>query len=691
MRKVLLATFAVLSIRLAVPAVVAAQDGDGTDVFVPADVFELEYAGDPRISPDGRRIVYARTFSDIMTDRARSNLWILNSDGSDHRALLTGQQDFSSPRWSPDGSRLLYVATDEHGKRQLYVRWMDTGQTAMLTHLERSPGGIAWSPDGRWIAFSMFVPEAAEPFASMPPKPEGADWAPAPRTFDRLLYRADGQGYLPKGHTHLFVVPSEGGTPRQLTEGPYNHGGTPEWTPDSRALLFSANRREDWEYRMNDSEIYEISVADGSVRQLTDRRGPDNGPRISPDGRRIAYTGFDDRFQGYQVTKLYVMNRDGSGRRLLADDLDRDIGNLHWSADGRGLFFQYDDEGNTSVAFVTLDGRVTDLASDVGGLSLGRPYSGGTFSVAANGRFAFTQGTPAHPADVAVGGRDGDVRRLTRLNDDLLAHRALGEVEEVWYESSFDGRRIQGWIVKPPGFDPARRYPLLLEIHGGPFANYGDRFAAEIQLYAAAGYVVLYTNPRGSTSYGEEFGNLIHHAYPGNDFYDLMSGVDEVIGRGYVEEDQLFVTGGSGGGVLSSWIVGHTDRFAAAAVQKPVINWYSWVLTADMGGTGGLNYWFPDAPWNALEHYMERSPITYVGNVTTPTMLITGEADYRTPMSESEQFYQALRIRKVPSVLVRIPEASHGIAARPSHLIAKVQHILAWFDRYRKADTAAGG
>ncbi len=680
-----------LVVAVAVAQVAVAQDGTSREVFEAADVFELEYVADPQISPDGSRIVYVRSFMDVMTDRMRSNLWIAGYDGGGHRPLLTGQQSYTSPRWSPDGTRLLYVASDENEKRQLFVRWMDTGQTAMLTHLQRAPSGLSWSPDGRWIAFSMFVPAPAEPFAKMPAKPEGAEWAPPARTYERLLYRMDGQGFLPLGHTQIFVLPAEGGTPRQVTDGPYNHGGRPEWTPDSRHLLISANRRDDWEYRFADSEVYEISMADGSVRQLTDRRGPDDDPRVSPDGRLIAYTGFDDRFQGYQVTKLYVMNRDGTGARLIADDLDRDVGNLQWAADGRGLYFQFDDEGNTAIGHVDLNGRVRRLAADVGGLSLGRPYSGGTFTLARDGRFAFTIGTPESPADLAVGTPQGNTRRLTRLNDDLLGHKEMGEIEEVWYTSSHDGRRIQGWIVKPPGFDPSRRYPLLLEIHGGPFANYGDRFSAEIQLYAAAGYVVLYTNPRGSTSYGEEFGNLIHHAYPGDDFHDLMSGVDEVIGRGYIDDTQLFVTGGSGGGVLTSWIVGHTDRFAAAAVQKPVINWYSWVLTADMGGTGGLQYWFPDAPWNALEHYMARSPISHVGNVTTPTMLITGEEDWRTPMSESEQFYQALKIRKVPSALVRIPEASHGIADRPSHLITKVQHILAWFDRYRaKPATTAG-
>ena len=685
MRKSYRCVLFLAAVLVAAPRPAGAQD---REIFEPEDVFELEYAGDPRISPDGSEIVYVRTFMDIMTDRPRQNLWIIRADGSDHRPLLTGQQDYSSPRWSPDGSKLLYVATDENDKRQLFLRWMDTGQTAMLTHLQMAPGGISWSPDGSMIAFSMFVPDEAAPFADMPAKPAGASWAPPAKTYERLLYRADGQGFLPLGHQQLFVLPVEGGTPRQLTHGPYDHGGTPEWTPDSRSLLISANRRDDWEYQMSNSEIYEISVADGSVTQLTTREGPDDGPRVSPDGRLIAYTGYDDRYLGYQVNKIYVMNRDGSGVRMIADDLDRSVGNLQWAPNGRSLYVQYDTEGNTRVATVDLDGNVTDHASDVGGLSLGRPYGGGTFSTANNGAFAFTLGTPEHPADLAIGMPGREPRRLTRLNDDLFGHMELGEVEEVWYESSHDGLPIQGWIVKPPGFDPSRKYPLMLEIHGGPFANYGDRFSAEIQLYASAGYVVLYTNPRGSTSYGEDFGNEIHHAYPSHDFDDLMSGVDEVISRGYIDEDQLFVTGGSGGGVLTAWIVGHTDRFAAAASQKPVINWYSWVLTADMGGTGGLNYWFPGPPWENLEHYMDRSPIHHVGNVTTPTMLITGEVDWRTPMSESEQFYQALKIRKVPSALVRIPEASHGIAARPSHLIAKVQHILAWFDRYRTPEVA---
>ena len=652
-------------------------------VFGPMDVFGIEVAADPQISPDGRWVVYVRSGFDIMTDGGTANLWIVNADGSDHRPLTTGSAGHASPRWSPQGDRLLYVSSEDGGA-EIWVRWMDTGQTAKLTNLTESPGSLTWSPDGNTIAFTMFVPEQRQPLAvEMPTPPEGADWGPPMRVIDKMNYRADGNpDFVRDGYAHLFVIPAEGGTPRQLTSGAFDHT-SPSWMPDGRSLLISANRREDADHEPNDSEVYRVDAETGNLTALTDRYGPDGDPQPSPSGAHIAYTGFDDRLQGYQLNELYVMNADGSGSRLLSGDFDRSVGSIVWAADGSGLYFSYENEGNGKVGFMDLQGTVEERARNVQGLSTGRPYGGGQFSVARNGSFAFTEGSPSHPAELAVARSEGaEVRRLTDLNSDLLGHLELGAVEEIWWESSYDGRRIQGWIVKPPGFDPSRDYPLILEIHGGPFANYGDRFAAEIQLYAAAGYVVLYTNPRGSTSYGEEFGNLIHHAYPGQDYDDLISGVDAVIDLGYVDEDQLFVTGGSGGGVLSAWIVGHTDRFRAAVVQKPVINWYSFVLHAD--GPGFFyKYWFPGPPWEHMEQYMERSPLSYVGNVTTPTMLITGEQDYRTPISESEQFFAGLQIVGVPSMLVRVPDSSHGIASKPSNLIAKVQHVLAWFEKWK--------
>jgi len=660
---------------LLIPFAVAAENGE---LFTPRDVFELEWASEPKLDPNGERIVYVRNFMDIMNDRRRSNLWLIDLTTGEHQPLTSGTNKHHSPRWSPSGDRLAWISGRGEAP-QLWMRWMDSGRSARITNLTRSPGGLSWSPGGEWLALTLPVEEEKKPLAQMPDQPEGADWAKSAQVIERVHYRADGAGYLADAWRQVFVVPAEGGTPRQLTRGSFDHGGQPVWTPDGEALILSANRHDNHQHEPLNSELYRLDVDSGEIEPLTGRYGPDSNPAISPDGKRIAYIGFDDEHQGYQLNQVYVMELEGGQSELLTGSFDRSVNDVTWAANGQSLLIDYTDHGRGKVARLALDGDLEVLVEDLGGTSLGRPYGGGSFS-AANGKVAFTHTGPHHPADVGVVDGDG-MRRLTRLNRDLLGPKTLGQVESIEYKSSVDGREIQGWIIKPPEFDPNKDYPLLLEIHGGPFADYGPRFAAELQLYAAAGYVVLYTNPRGSTSYGKEFGNLIHHAYPGNDFHDLMSGVDAVIERGYIDADRLFITGGSGGGVLSAWAVGHTDRFRAAAVQKPVINWYSFVLTAD-SYTFFHRYWFPALPWEQPQAYLDRSPISHVGNVATPTMLITGESDYRTPISETEQFYQALRLRKVPSAMVRLPGASHGIASRPSQLIAKVQHILGWFDRY---------
>jgi acylaminoacyl-peptidase len=646
------------------------------------DVFQLEYADDVQISPDGSRIVYVRVSHDIMTDRARRNLWLVNADGSNHRPLRSESKNSMSPRWSPDGSRLAYVSTAE-GSPQLYVRWMDSGQTALLTNLAQAPGAIAWSPDGKSIAFTQFVPSSKPPLATPPPKPEGATWAPPVKVIDNVVYRADGEGYLNLGFNHVFVVSAEGGGARQLTDGDFNDAGPLSFTPDSRQIVFSANRGADWERDPVESEVFTVGIDSGKLTQLTSRDGPDNSPVVSPDGKRIAWLGFDDKLQGYQITHLYVMDLDGKNRRWVTEKLDLDIENPRWAADSRSLFFSYDERGVKKIGSITLDGKLRDVASGVGGTDLGRPYTSGMYSVAKNGRVAFTRTDPTRPADVATATPGGAVKVLTALNDDLFGHKQLGKVRELTWKSSKDQREIQGWVIEPPGFDASKKYPLILEIHGGPFTAYGPNYTTELQLMAAAGYIVLYTNPRGSTSYGAEFGNLIHHAYPGDDYDDLISGVDALIGQGSVDSDNLFVTGGSGGGVLTAWIIGKTDRFRAAVVAKPVINWASFSLTADIPSFF-YKYWFGAYPWEQPEQYWKRSPLSLVGNVKTPTMLLTGESDYRTPIAESEQYYQALKLRNVDTVMVRIPEASHGMVSRPSNLIAKVDNILAWFERYRK-------
>ena len=668
---------------LAASGIVASADKPNSNHFLNTDVFELEVAADPRIAPDGSRIVYVRRSNDIMTDRARSNLWIVDAGGGQHRPVLSGTDSYTSPRWSLDSTRVAYVSSAEGRGPELYVRWMNSGQTALLSNLATSPGGIAWSPDGEWIAFSALVKGQDSSLAKAPAKPEGAEWAPPVTVIDEIYYRADGRGYLQPGFTHIFVIPSEGGTPRQVTSGDFNHGGQLTWSPDGESIVFSANRNGDWQYRTRNSDLWSVHVASTEMTQLTTRDGPDMSPTFSPDGSKIAYLGYDDRSMGFHTTNAYVLDIEAGTTEELTTDFDRPVFGVRWAGSSNRLYVLYDDRGKRHIGTLSMSGRVASIVDDVGGTATSRPYTGGGFSVADDGSYAYSAGTPYRPADVAAGRRGRAPTKLTHLNDDLLAHKPLGMVEELTWTSAADDLEIHGWLVTPPDFDPSQKYPLVLEIHGGPFTAYGPSFSVENQLYAAAGYVVLYTNPRGSTSYGDDFANQIHYNYPGEDYDDLMSGVDAVIARGYIDEAQLFVTGGSGGGVLTSWIIGNTDRFAAAVVAKPVINWISEALYSDIHRTIP-GYWFEKYPWEDPMEYWRRTPLSLVGNVTTPTMLLTCEDDLRTPMPESEQYYQALQLRKIDSALVRVPEASHGIAARPSHQIAKVDNILAWFGKYRK-------
>ena len=668
---------------LAVPA--AAQQK-----LTPADIFQLEYAADPQISPDGQLIVYVRQWQDPMTDRRYSNLWLVKADGSDHRPLTTGKFVESHPRWAPDGKRIAYLSNKD-GDPQVYVRWLDGGLTQPVTNTMSPPTAPTWSPDGNWIAFLSLVRKPALVVGQPLAPPPGATWAPPPKYTDKLVFRFDGVGEVPTGFVHVFVVPAEGGTARQLTSGDFNHGGTPygggsiAWTPDGTDVIIPARRGDNPEWNSRESELFAVAVKDGALRRLTDRFGPDQSPAVSPDGRLIAYTGYDDRKQGYQNTLLYLMNRDGSGKRVLSSRIDNSVGSPVWAADGKGVYVQVDDRGNTKVNLIALDGTVRVVAKDLG--SGTSAYSGGSFSVSKDGSIAFSWSTTGQPSEVAVvrptPTAAAAAKIVTAINADVLADRAIGQVEEIWWKSSKDSLPIQGWIIKPPGFDPSRKYPMILEIHGGPFANYGDRFDEEKQLMAAAGYVVLYTNPRGSTSYGEKFGNLIHHAYPGDDFFDLNSGVDAVVAKGYVDSDNLFVTGGSGGGVLTAWMIGHTNRFKAALAFYPVINWESFSLTADMAPSS-VNNWFPGFPWDNAENYAKRSLLSVVKNVKTPTLVMTGEEDFRTPMSESEQYYKALKMLGVESVLVRVPEEPHGIRRRPSHEASKITTLEGWFAKFRR-------
>ena len=652
-----------------------------SDIFTPLDVFDLEYVSNTEISPDGNKILYQRNFNDIMTDESFSNIWLINFDGSENRPITTGNFKDTSPKWSNKGDKFVFKSNRE-GKSQIFLFDLTNNSIQKLTNFQYSISSIKWSPDDSYILFSSFIDDKRDKLIKMPEKPKGAKWNDPPVEISDLNYRYDGSGYRKPGETQFFTLPVTGGTPRQISNIPAEKRAFQgEWI-DKNTIVFSANLNEDSDFNTINTEIYTLDINSGIQKALTSREGPDNSPKVSNDNSLIAYLGYDDEYLSYQQNSIYIMRTDGSGKYKIELDLDRNISNIYWSGDDKRIFFQYDDKGITKIGSTTLDGKLDFIIDQVGGLSFSRPYSGGFFSLSNNNRYSFTYGTAYNPADLAVGYK-GSKNRLTNLNKDLFDYKKLGNVEEIWYESSFDGEMIQGWIVKPPNFDESKKYPLILEIHGGPHTNYGFHFSSEVQLFASKGYVVLYTNPRGSTSYGKEFANLIHHNYPSQDYDDLISGVDNLIERGYIDENNLFVTGGSGGGVLTSWIIGKTDRFSAAVVAKPVINWYSFVLYADNIGYF-YKYWFEDLPWIDPESYLKRSPISYVGNVETPTMVLTGEKDYRTPMAESEQFYAGLKLNKVESMLVRIPNANHGIASKPSNLIAKVNAIISWFEKYKK-------
>jgi len=672
---------AIFGAGLAMSHLVAAA-GDAR--FVSEDIFELEYASDVQISPDGSRIVYVRSGHDVMSDGNRHSLWMHELSSDKHYPLHADQYNYTKPVWSANGTKLAFVS-DRDGRSQLYVHWLEQDKIAVITQVEKGISDISWSPDGNWLAFTMEVPAGPSEYAKSvytPKKPKGANWAESAKIIEKARYQADGQGILEPAYRHVFVVPVTGGSARQLTEGDYQHRGPLAWLPDSSALLFSANRNKEWEYQGSDANLYQISLHSAELAELTDAPGTEYNPQFSPDGKRLAYLARTDAKVPYQNTELVLMDTASREKRQLSEKLDRSVGDYGWQ-NSNNIVIQYDDRGKRKLAKMNLDGKLQVLTDKLSGATLGRPYISGSFSVADNGAIAYTHGSSQRPADLSYWFK-GKARQLTDLNQDLLGHKQLGQVHEIEYASSFDGEKIQGWYITPPDFDSEQQYPLLLEIHGGPHLAYGPHFSAELQRYAAEGYVVFYANHRGSSSYGERFAMLLDGKYSSKeDFADHNSGVDAMIAKGFVDDENLFIAGGSAGGIASAYAIGLTDRFNAAAITKPVINWVSKVLTAD-SYLGQIRNQFPGMPWDNLEHYWQRSPLSLVGNVSTPSLIMTGEADRRTPMSESEQFYQALKLRKVDAVLVRVPGAPHGIAGKPSRMIAKIEHTLAWFKRYRK-------
>jgi dipeptidyl aminopeptidase/acylaminoacyl peptidase len=667
---------------LSAGAAVRAQEKRSDTLLTTEHYLDWERVSDAQISPDGARIVYTRQHVNKMEDKWESELWILNADGSQHRFLTKG----SSPRWSTDGRRLLYLAEGDPKGAQLFVRWIDTdGPATQITRVAETPRNVRWSPDGKWIAFSAFVPESEKWNISMPAEPKGAKWTPPPRVVDTMHYRQDQVGFLEDGFTHLFVVSSEGGTPRQLTHGKWTvapgelRGGAQiDWTPDSKTIVFGGDKSANVDSSYQTSQLFAVEVASGTVRDVLTKGGDWSRPAVSPDGRMVAFTGFAPSGHTHTVSDLWVMPlaSNGSGdMRKISGDFDRDPINLRWAPDGSGVYFDADDRGARNVAFAAIVGGVKTLTTGRQMLSFD--------SLSKNLIAAGVSADLAHPQDVVKVDlkQPAQIVKLTDVNADVLQGKQLGAVEEITYTSSGNAK-VMAWVTRPPSFDAAKKYPLILEIHGGPFGNYNVAFNYMFQNFAANDFVVLTVNPRGSTGYGSDFINGIDHNYPGPDYDDLMAGVDAVVAKGYVDQTRMYVSGCSGGGVLSSWVIGHTDRFAAAAVRCPVIDWISMAGHTDIPL---FTYSFFKKPfWEDPSDWLAHSSLMSVGHVTTPTLLMTGVLDRRTPMPQTEEYYQALKMRGVPVKLLQFNDEYHGTGSKPSNYIRTQLYMMSWFNQWTR-------
>ena len=629
-----------------------------------------EWTSNPTISPNGEQILYSRSWINLIDDKRETDLWIMNKNGSTNRFFLNG----SNGKWSPDGSKIAFIKKGEPNGTQIFIKYLGVeGEPTQITKLEKSPSSMEWSPDGKFIAFLMHVSsEAALDPIGVPERPKGATWTKGPQVIDQVDYSQDRVGFLERGFRQIFVVPSEGGTARQITFGEFDDiSGGISWLKDSESIVFSSYQKEDAEYARGQSNLYSVNINNLNLIELPSREGTEASPTVSPDGSKIAFVGSTWTKNFYHDRKMYVMDIDGSNLRCITESLDQTPSPGVWGKNSSGVYFNVREFGQSNVYHADIKGKVKKITNGNHMLTMNDLV--GSDAVA-------TWTDPSNPSDIISFSIDkpNKINRLTDVNKDIFYNVEFGEVEEITYKS-VDEKYVQGWIVKPPNFDSNKKYPLVLRIHGGPHSMYHVGFNYNFQLHAAQDQVVLYTNPRGSTGYGYDFANAIQNAYPGNDYDDIMYGVDEVISRGYIDENRMYVYGGSGGGVLTSWIVGKTDRFAAASVNYPVTNWFSFVGTTD-GATWYYN--FKNYPWEDPSEHIKRSPLMYVANVKTPTMLMCGEEDLRTPISQTEEYYQALKMNKVPTVMIRFIDEYHGTSSKPSNFLRTHGYINAWFDKH---------
>ncbi len=663
-----------------------------------SDILDFHWAIGPQISPDGSKIVYTYVAVNSKKDGYQTSLWIVpTSGGVQPRQLTAGPRD-SGAQWSPDGSTIAFVRTEAaaEGRRasgQIYLLPLAGGEARPLTDLPRGASSPVWSPNGRSIAFaSATTPKDIE--KKSPEEP-----ASDVRVILKAAYRSNGGGYVQNEHpSHIWIVdvPAAPGSPqkaRQITNGPYAESDI-TWAKDGARIYYTSNRELEPYYKPRDSDVYAVPAAGGDPVKVANIDGPIGGLSISPDGKRLAFIGTltGNPIRSYSQPDLWVMPLDGSSQhRNLTVGYDYDIGggvggDQHapaggqaggkpfWTADGKAIVVNSSEEGKTNLVRVDASsGKITAYTKGNHDLA--------AYSASADGsKVAAVISTPTNIGDVFC--FDGSMHQLTRINEPLFTQLKISEPEMI-RTTSFDGRKIQSWVQRPPDYDPSKKYPMILNIHGGPHAAYGYTFDHEFQFMAAKGYIVLYPNPRGSTSYGQDFGNIIQYRYPGDDYKDLMAAVDDVIARGWVDPKKMGVTGGSGGGVLTNWVIGHTDRFAAAVSQRSIADWRDFWYTADF--TLFQPTWFRAAPWEDEADFKARSPIAYIDKIKTPTMLIEGEADFRTPPGAGgEQMFRALKYKHVPTAMVQFPGESHELSrsGKPKHRIERLEHIVAWFDKW---------
>jgi dipeptidyl aminopeptidase/acylaminoacyl peptidase len=704
------------------------------------DLWDFVWIGDAQVSPDGARVAFVRVTANEKKEGYNSSIWSVPIEGGEAPRQLTKGDHDTTPRWSPDGKFLLFLrSTEKNGKPeppQLAMLPMAGGDSFVSTDLPRGAGSPVWAPDGKNIAFTsdtnaedLAKQEKKKGEESAPGKTTANKATPTPasktesehesdvRVITRAVYRQDNEGYIdPKHPTHIWIVTAprsaeEKVKPRQLTTGRFDEDNA-IWSKDGSQIYFTSSRIDEPYYELPRTDLYSVPAAGGKPIKITTidlntQFGPGGGAlSLSPDGKQVAFVAATNQpITSYTEPDLWVLDLSPNAKpRNITADFNFDIDGFVigdstspraggpnkpiWTADGKGLIAVYSKEGKRNLGL--FDATVAG-GGDPGKSSTVQDLTNGNHGVmnfratSDASKLVYVLSTPTRVNDLFALDRttpNATPKQLTNVNDELFAKLNLTEPEEIWYDS-FDGKRIQAWLQKPPGFDAHKKYPLILNIHGGPHVAYGHIFVHEFQWMAAKGYVVLYPNPRGSTSYGQEFGNVIQYRYPGDDYKDLMAGVDEVIKRGYVDDKKLGVTGGSGGGLLTNWVVGQTGRFAAAVSQRDIANWENWWYTGDF--TLFQPNWFRAPPFEDPDEYRARSPISYVNNVKTPLMLVLGEADYRTPPGAGgEQMFRALKFRKIPTVMVRFPNESHELSrsGQPWHRVERLQHIVGWFDHW---------